>query len=442
MRISLSSHFNTKKLILFSLPSILMMIFISIYGVVDGFFVSNFAGDTPFAALNFIYPVIMVLSSLGFMFGAGGSALISKTLGEKDNEKANKIFSLLVYVCIGIGVILSILTIIFIRPIAILLGASTQMLDMCVSYARIIIAVLPFHILQFYFQSLLITAEKPKVSLIITLISGCTNMILDALFIAVFKWGIEGAASATAISIVLGGLIPIFYFARKNDSLLRLGKTSFDMKSLAKVCINGSSEFVSNISMSVVSMLYNYQLMKYLGQNGVSAYGTFMYVGMIFLSIYIGYSSAITPIVGYNYGAKNTKELQGVFKRSLFFILAGSVAMVIFSEFMAYPLSYLFVSYNDELLKLTTKAMYISSISFLFTGICIFSSNFFTALNNGLISAFISFVRTLIIQIIAILVLPIIMGPDGIWVSLIVAEFAAALIASIFLIIKRKKYQY
>ena len=442
MRISLSDHFNTKRLILFSMPSILMMIFISIYGVVDGFFVSNFAKETQFAALNFIYPVIMIFSSLGFMFGAGGSALIAKTLGEKDNEKANKIFSMLVYLCVALGVVFSILVIIFIKPIAIMLGASDDMLNYCVSYARIVISVLPFHMLQFYFQSLLITAEKPKVSLVITLISGCTNMALDVLFIVAFKWQINGAAIATAISIVLGGIIPIFYFARENNSLLRLGRPEFDFKDLFKVCINGSSEFVSNISMSVVSMIYNYQLMKYLGQNGVSAYGTFMYVGMIFLAIFIGFSSSVAPIVGYNYGAKNTNELHGVYKRSLFFILFCSIAMVIFGVLLSYPLSYLFVSYDKELLELTTRAMLISSISFLFTGICIFSSSFFTALNNGLISAFISFVRTLIIQVAAVMLLPLIFKEDGIWISIVVAEASAAIIGILFLIAKRKSYQY
>ena len=442
MKISLSDHFNTKKLILFALPSILMMIFISIYGVVDGFFVSNFAKDTQFAALNFIYPVIMIFSSLGFMFGTGGSALIAKKLGENKKEKANKIFTMLFYVCIVLGIIFSILIIIFIRPIAIILGASENMLEYCVSYARIVISVLPFHILQFYFQSLLITAEKPHVNLVITLISGCTNMALDALFIVIFNWGIKGAALATAIAIVLGGLIPIFYFAKKNTSLLKLGRFNINFKDLFKVCINGSSEFVANISMSVVSMLYNYQLMKYLGQDGVSAYGTFMYVGMIFIAIFIGFSSSVAPIVSYNLGAKNINELKGVFKRSILFIIISSIGMALFSEVMAYPLSYLFMSYDKELLELTTKAMLISSISFLFTGMCIFSSAFFTALNNGLISAFISFVRTLIIQVAAVLLLPLIFEADGIWISLIVAEAFASIIGIIFLIIKRKQYQY
>lgn len=442
MKISLSDHFNFKRLIIFTLPCIFMMIFTSIYGVVDGYFVSNFAGDVAFASVNFIFPVIMVLSSLGFMFGAGGSALISKTLGEQNPKKANEIFSLLTYVCIILGIVLSIITIIFIEPITIWLGAEEEMIKPCVNYARIILSVLPFNILQFYFQALMVTAEKPRVGLIVTLIAGCTNMILDGLFIAVFKWGIIGAATATALSIVAGGLIPLIYFIRKNDSLLRLGHTTLDFKSLGKVLINGSSEFVSNISMSIVSMLYNYQLMKYLGRDGVSAYGTYMYVGFIFLAIFIGYSSGTAPIVGYNYGAKNHKELQGVYKRGLLFILATSIAMVIFGELMAYPLSVLFVGYKEELLQLTIRAMIISSISFLFTGISIYASSFFTALNNGLISALISFLRTLIIQVLAILLLPLLIGVDGIWVSIIVAEALSALISIIFLLAKKKQYNY
>jgi len=288
----------------------------------------------------------------------------------------------------------------------------------------------------------MVTAEKPRVGLVVTLIAGFTNMILDGLFIAVFKWGIEGAAIATALSIVAGGLVPLIYFISKNDSLLRLGYTTLDFKSLGKVLINGSSEFVSNISMSIVSMLYNYQLMKYLGRDGVSAYGTYMYVGFIFLAIFIGYSSGTAPIVGYNYGAKNHKELQGVYKRSLFFILVTSIAMVIFGELMAYPLSLLFVGYKEELLQLTIRAMLISSVSFLFTGISIYASSFFTALNNGLISAFISFLRTLVIQVLSILLLPLLIGVDGIWVSIIVAEALSALISIIFLLTKKKQYNY
>lgn len=441
-KIQLSDHFGYKRLVRFTMPSILMMIITSIYGVVDGFFISNFVGKTPFAAVNFIMPFLMVVGALGFMFGTGGSALIAKTMGEGNEEKAQKTFSMLVYATIISGVIISVLSIIFLRPIASFLGAEGTMLDDCVTYGRIILVALPFLMVQYAFSSLVVTAEKPKLGLVVTIIAGVTNMIGDALFMAVFEWGVVGAALATAIGQVIGGIIPLIYFARKNSSRLKLSKPYWDGKALIKTCTNGSSELLNNISMSIVGMLYNAQLLKYAGENGVAAYGTIMYVNFIFLALFIGYSTGIAPVISYHFGAKNTDELKGLLKRSVVIILSSSAVMFIVAKFMAAPLAKIYVGYDAELLSMTVHAFEIYAFSFLFAGIAIFGSAFFTALNDGLTSALIAFLRTLVFQISAVMLMPLIWGLDGIWMSVIFAEFMAVVVTLIFLAVKRNKYRY
>lgn len=442
MRIQLSDHFTYKKLLRFTFPSIIMMIFTSIYGVVDGVFVSNFVGKTPFAAVNFIMPFLMILGAVGFMFGTGGSALIAKTMGENKLKKANELFSLFVYVSFILGIVIAGLSFFLIRPIAQLMGAEGILLDQCVLYGRIVILAVPGFILQMEFQSFFITAEKPNLGLYVTVISGVANMILDALFMAVFHWGLAGAAAATALSQTLGGVIPLLYFSRKNTSLLQLGKTKFDGRALWKACINGSSELMSNISMSLVSMLYNIQLIKYAGENGVAAYGVLMYVNMIFLAIFIGYSIGTAPVISYHYGAQNHGELKSLIKKSFRILIFSSLSMLALSEFLARPLSKIFVSYDLDLLELTVRGFTIYSFSFLFAGINIFASSFFTALNNGLISALISFLRTLVFQVASVLLLPLILGIDGIWISIVVAELIACIVSLAFIMKKRAVYHY
>ena len=442
MAISISEHFNYRKLFKFTLPSVLMMIFTSLYGVVDGFFVSNFAGKTPFAAVNFIMPFLMILGAVGFMLGTGGGALISKTLGEGDNYKAKKLFSLIVYTTVVFGIVLGGTGIAVVRPVAALLGAEGEMLEGCVTYGRIILIALPAFMLQFEFQSLFAVAEKPKLGLFVTVGAGVTNMVLDALFVGVWHFGLVGAAAASAISQAVGGIVPIIYFVLPNKSILRLGTTTLDFKSLFKACTNGCSELLSNISMSVVAMLYNIQLMSYAGEDGVSAYGVLMYVNMIFIAAYIGYSVGVSPIIGYNYGAKNQGELKGILKKSLITLSVLAVAMLALAEGLAEPLAKLFVGYDEGLCSLTVRGFRFFSFSFLFAGFAIFGSSFFTALNNGIISALISFMRTLVFQIAAVLLLPLIWGIDGIWISIIVAELMAAVVALVLLFIFRKKYGY
>ena len=408
MSIQLSNHFTYKKLLRFTLPSVVMMIFTSIYGVVDGFFVSNFVGKTPFAAVNFIMPFLMILGSVGFMFGTGGSALIAKTMGEGDHEKAKRLFSLIVYVSAACGIVIAALGFVFIRPIAALLGAKDTMLDDCVTYGRIILLALPAYILQYEFQSFFVTAEKPQLGLAVTVAAGVTNIALDALLVAVFPLGLSGAAAATALSQCVGGIVPLIYFFRPNPGRLRLGRAKYDGKALLKTCTNGSSELMSNISMSVVSMLYNVQLMKYAGEDGVAAYGVLMYVNMIFLAAFIGYSVGTAPVIGYHYGAGNHEELKSLLKKSLTLIGIVSVVMLIAAELLAKPLAMVFVGYDEGLLALTLRGFVIYSFSFLFAGIAVFGSSFFTALNNGLVSALISFLRTLVFQVAAVLIFPLI----------------------------------
>ena len=442
MNIQLSDHFTYRKLFRFTLPSIVMMIFTSIYGVVDGFFLSNFVGKTPFAAANFIWPFVMVLGSVGFMFGTGGSALVAKTMGEGDHERANRYFSMLVYTSAGIGVMLMAVGLIALRPVAILLGAEGEMLTYCVRYGQILLIALPFYVLQMEFQSFFVTAEKPGLGLAMTVIAGVTNMVLDALLVGIFPFGLEGAAVASAISQCLGGVAPILYFARKNTSLLRLTKTRFDGRALLKACTNGSSELMSNVSMSLVGMLYNIQLLAYAGEDGVAAYGVLMYVNLIFLAAFIGYSIGTAPIVGYHYGAENRAELQSLLKKSIVIIGGVSVGMVLLSIGLARPLSALFVGYDAALMALTCRGFYIYSFAFLFAGYAIFGSGWFTALNDGPTSALISFLRTLVFQVAAVLTLPLIWGIDGIWWSVVAAEAMAVAVSAVLLAVKQNRYGY
>ena len=442
MNIQLSDHFTYRKLMRFTLPSIVMMIFTSIYGVVDGFFVSNFVGKTPFAAVNFIMPFLMILGSVGFMFGTGGSALIAKTMGEGKDEQAKRLFSLFVYVSVICGIVIAALGILFLRPIAAFLGAEGTMLDDCVIYGRVILLSLPAYILQYEFQSFFVTAAKPQLGLAVTVAAGVANMVLDALLVAVFSLGLPGAAAATAISQCVGGLVPLVYFSRPNTSLLRLTSTRYDGRALLKACTNGSSELMSNISMSIVSMLYNVQLMKYAGEDGVAAYGVLMYVNMIFLAAFIGYSVGTAPVVGYHFGAGNRRELRSLLRKSLIIIGLFSVAMLAAAEGLAAPLAKLFVGYDPSLLDLTLRGFMIFSFSFLFAGIAIYGSSFFTALNDGLVSALISFLRTLVFQVAAVLIFPLIWEIDGIWLSIVAAEFMAAFVTVLFLLGKRQKYLF
>ena len=442
MDISISDSFDYKKLLRFTLPSIIMMIFTSIYGVVDGFFVSTFAKKTAFAAVNFIMPYLMILGTLGFMIGAGGSALVAKTLGEGDKKRANEYFSLLIYVSVIAGVILSFFGIILLKPIATLLGAEGELLEMCVRYGRIVLLALPFFMVQMACQSFFVTAEKPKIGLIATVAAGVTNIILDAILVGLLSYKLEGAAVATAISQTVGGIFPLIYFSRKNSSLLRLSKTKFSLFALIKTATNGSSELMSNISMSLVNMLYNIQLFKYAGEDGVAAFGVIMYVNFVFISIFFGYAVGSAPIVGYHFGARNKTELKSILKKSLVITGVCSLLMFILSESLASPLSYIFVGYDEGLTALTRQGFMIFSFSFLFAGFAIYGSSFFTALNDGLTSAVISFMRTLVFQIAAVLLLPLFFEVVGIWISLVVAEVMAMALVILFLLLKRKKYGY
>lgn len=442
MKIQLSEHFTYGKLLRFVCPSIIMMIFTSIYGVVDGIFVSNFTGSESFAAVNLIMPLVMAVGALGFMLGTGGSALVAKTLGEGKTEQANQYFSMIVVVNVVAGVILSVAGILFVRPIAMKLGATGHLLEDAVLYGRIMLAGNAAFMLQNSFQSFFPVAEKAKNGLYVTVAAGLTNMLLDFLFVAVFGWGIAGAAAATVLSYFVGGILPVFYFARENTSRLRLVKTKLYGRQLLRSCANGSSEMMTNLSMSVVNMLYNIQLMHLAAENGVSAYGVIMYVNFIFAAVFLGYSIGCAPLVGYHFGAKNQGELKNLLKKSVLLVAVAQIVMTLVAEVLAPVLAGIFVSYDKDLLEMTIHGFRLFSLSFLFMGMNIFGSAFFTALNNGGISALISFLRTLVFQVAAVLILPLMLGLDGIWLAIVVAEVLALFVTAGLVIGYRKRYQY
>lgn len=442
MKIKLSDHFTYSKLLRFVFPSIIMMVFTSIYGVVDGLFVSNFAGKTAFASINLVMPFVMILGGIGFMIGTGGTALVSKVLGEGKKEKANEIFTMMIIFTLLLGALLSVIGVISMPWVAKFLGATEEMMADCVIYGRIVTGFTVAFMLQNVFQSFLIAAEKPKLGLLATVLAGIANMALDAIFIIVFKWGVAGAAIATGLSQCVGGIFPLIYFLRKNSSLLRLTKTKLEIKPILNACGNGSSELMSNISSSVVSMIYNFQLMKYVGEDGVSAYGVLMYVQFIFVAIYIGYSIGCAPITGYHFGARNHNELKNMLRKSSFLSAVSGVVLTILAILLSSPLAKIFVGYDKELYELTRHAFRLFAYSFLLAGFNIFTSSFFTALNNGAVSAAISFMRTVIFQTSSVLILPIFLGVDGIWWAITVAEVFAFILSLIFLFAKRKKYHY
>ena len=442
MKIQLSDHFTYKMLLRFVLPSIIMMVFTSIYGVVDGLFVSNFVGKTPFAAVNLVMPFIMIFGGIGFMFGTGGSALVAKTMGEGDKHRANQYFTMMIIMTLICGIIISIVGVIYMEPISVFLGADEEMLADCVLYGRIVLAFNTAFMLQNVFQSFLIAAEKPKMGLWITVAAGVTNMVLDALFMAVFGWGVAGAAIATGISQVVGGVLPLVYFLRPNSSLLHMTKTKLELRPILQASGNGASELVSNVTASVVGMLYNFQLLQLSGQNGVAAYGVLMYVEFIFAAVFIGYAIGCAPIISYHFGAGNHSELKNLLKKSVLLMGAGGLVMVGVAQALAIPLSRLFVGYDDVLCQMTVHAFRISTLAFVLVGFNIFNSSFFTALNDGVVSAIISFLRTFVFKLSAVLLLPMIWELDGIWWAGVAAEICAFGVGLAFLLGKRKKYQY
>lgn len=442
MRVQISEHFTYGKLLRFVFPAIVTTIFTSIYSIVDGLFVSNFVGKTSFAALNLIFPLLMILGALGFMIGSGGSAIIGKTLGEKKRDLANQYFSMLVITAFLCGTVFSFIGQLFIRKIAVFLGAEGAMIEECVVYARILLWSLPFYILQYVFQLFFVVAEKAKLGLWITVFSGVINIILDALLVIVFKGGLAGAAAATAVGQVTGGVLPILYFSRKNDSLLQFSGTAFYGRVLLKTFSNGSSELLSSIASSISAMLYNYQLMRLAGEDGVAAYGVIAYIAFIFAAIFLGYASGSAPIISYNYGAGNEKELKNVFRKSMVFHFITGVVMMIFSNAVSNPLIRLFVGYDSKLFELTLHGLKLYSTSFLICGFNIFASAFFTALNNGMASAAISFLRTLVFGCGSIIILPKLIGIDGIWLAITVTELLAAAVSAAFVVCNRKRYNY
>lgn len=443
MQIQLSEHFTFKKLVRFCLPTIAMMIFTSVYGIVDGFFVSNYVGKTAFAAVNLIWPFLMIIGCFGFMIGTGGSALVSRTMGEGKTHDANRYFTMLLTLAVISGAVLSVIGAVFMRPISYLLGATDEMIPYCMGYGCTMAAFNFAFMMQFFFQSFFVTAGKPNLGFLATTVAGLSNIFLDWLFVAVFELGVFGAAAASVIGQIVGGVLPVFYFIRKNPSLLRLVKTKIELRPLLSSCANGSSELMSNVSASLVSMLFNNRLLKYAGEDGISAYGVLMYTQMIFAAVFIGYAIGTAPVIGYHYGAANSGELKSLRRKSTVLMLSSGVVMMLLAWLLAAPFSKFFVGYDAELLSITRHAFYIFAFSFVFSGFNIFASSFFTALSNGAVSAAISFLRTCVFQVASVMLLPVLLGGiDGIWWAVTAAEIAAFVVSVLFLAANRKKYKY
>lgn len=442
MTTSLSQHFTWGALLRFTAPSILMVIFTSLYGIVDGLFVSNFAGKTAFAAVNLIIPPVIILSTLGYMFGTGGSALVAKTMGEGDDERANRYFSMIVYVAFVLGIAFAVIGAFIMEPLAYLLGATPDMAPICTLYGRILMISLPFYVLQYIFQSFFITAGKPKMGLAVILVAGISNMVLDAVLVGALNMGVVGAAIATVVSEVLGGGLPLLYFFRKNTSYLRLGRTHLEWRPLGKVCVNGLSEMMTSIAMSVVSMLYNLQLMALVGENGVAVYGIIMYVTMVFAAIFMGYDMGSAPLMSYQYGAKNHTEMRSLLRKGLVFTGIGGVAMFLLGQVGAQLIADIFVGYDAELNALTQHGFKLYAIAYLLMGFSMYGSSFFTALNNGVVSAVISFLRTLVFEVGSVLLLPLWLGLDGVWLSVSIAEVAALIVTVLFMWLLGPHYGY
>lgn len=435
-------HFTYKKILHATFPPIIMMLFTSLYSVVDGLFLSNLAGKDAFAAVGFITPYLMMFNSIGFMFGTGGSALIAKKLGEKNSEDANEIFTTLVFSSALTGVILTVLGQIFLLPAATLQGASGKLLENSLAYGRIYLLGTSACVVQFEFQALYATSGKSRLGLISAVISGLLNIFLDALFLGAFSWGIKGAAVATILSQWFGGLFPFIFYGRKNSSHLRLIKSRFRGRELLKICANGSSETVNNLSISAVSLFYNIQLIAYAGPDGIAAYGIMNYVSFLFTAVFWGYISGIAPVISYHFGAENRKELQSLLRKSLILVSCCSITMFLLSELLAGPISMIYAGYSPELMTLSVHGFRLFAFSFIFSGLSIFFSSFFTALNNGLISAILSASRVFLFQIPAVLLLPLIWKLDGIWLSVGIAECMCVLLGIFFLIKNRKRYGY
>lgn len=442
MKIGLTGHYSVTRLVKTSLPLIAMMIVTSIYSVIDGYFVSNFAGSTEFASMNLVWPVLSLASAIGLMIGTGGSALVSKTLGEGDRRKAEGIFTMLVRVSIAVGCIVSVLLIVFMKDIVTALGAKGDMIPLAEEYGRIVSLGMVGFILQMEFQSFYMTAERPQLGTMMSIVSGVVNIALDALFIIAFGWGLEGAAVATAVSLGIGGAFPLVYFSSSsNKSNLKFIKgCGTDWKALGKACSNGISEYVGNVALSIVSIGYNIQLMKYIGENGVSAYGVIMYVGFIFGSVFIGYNLCASQVIAYNYGAGNRKELRSLLGKSLILIGTAGLILTAAAQLSAPLLSRIFVGYDDGLSELTVHALRLYMVSFLLCGFNTFCSAWFTALNNGIVSAVAAFSRTLVLELGTVFILPSIIGIDGIWFSVSVAEILAFLMTLTLIFCFRKRY--
>ncbi len=442
MKIKLSDHFTYGKLLRFTLPSIVMMICTSIYSVVDGLFVSNLVGENALSAVNIMFPPAMIVGAVGFMLGAGGSAIVARTMGEGKQELANQYFTMIILCVLGAGVALSALALLFVEPIARLAGASDLLMDDCLAYGTVILGGSFVFMLQVTFQTFFVTAELPKMGLFFALASGATNITLDYLFIGVLKLGVVGAAWGTVLGYGLGGLLPLLYFLKPAKGALRLCPTRLYLRELKNACVNGSSELMSNLSSSLIGILYNIQLMRLVGESGVAAFSVMMYVDFSFAAVFLGFSMGSGPIVSYHYGAGNVVELKSILRKSLTVIGAAAVLMVALAELLSRPLAMAFVGYSPALMEMTVHGFRIFAWGYLFSGLGIYGSSFFTSLCYGVVSALISFLRTFLFRGGMVLLLPLFLELDGIWLAGVAADLLGAFTAGALIWKYRKQYHY
>lgn len=438
----IAQEFNLISLLRFVAPTVVMLVFMSLYQMVDAVFVSKFVGENALSALNIVYPFPSIVIAVSIMLATGGSAIIARNMGEGKEKEAKENFSFIVLVGAVIGVAIATAGILFIEPLIYMLGATPSLYDYCYEYLFILVLSVPLSVFQMLFQSFFVTAGKPHLGLTLTVLGGVSNIVLDYVFIVLCGFGVSGAALATSIGYSIPGLFGLIYFAVSRKGTLYFVKPVFRWGVLFKCCINGSSEMVNNLAVAVTTFLFNVLMLKYEGEAGVAAITIVLYAQFLMTSAFMGFSSGIAPVVSFNYGSGNVRQLKKIFKISVWVIAVVSAAVFVIAETCSDVVIMVFTPAGSEVFGLTKYGFAIFSFSFLCTGMNIFASALFTAFSNGKISAILSFLRTFVFLTACLLFLPLFWGVDGIWLAVPVAEVMALFVSVYYLVRFKKVYQY
>ena len=436
----LSRAYTLSGLVRFALPSMVMMVFLSVYTIVDGIFISNFVGTLALGAVNIIFPLISLEMGLGIMLATGSNAIIARRLGEGDAALARQNFSLVVLVAVVCGLMVEGLALLFLPQIIDLLGASAAQYPYCRDYPRAMLLFAPALFLQVGFQSYFVTAGRPKLGLLVMVGAGLVNIGLDYLLIP--RLGVAGAGLATGLGYMVPAMAGLCFFARPRGGDLYLVRPSLERGLLWRACLNGSSEMVSNMANAVSTFLFNIMFMRCYGEDGVAAITMALYFQFVFAAVYFGYSGGVAPIISYKFGNGDTAGLRQVVRDSFRFILGISLLNFTVAILVSAPALLLFAGGNREVASIAQEGFPLFAVSFLFAGVGIFASNMFTALSDGVTSALISFMRTLLFLALAILLLPLVFKEAGLWAAISVAEGMGALVALVCLVLRRPQYQY